>query len=237
MSQGRVLVYGGNGALGKVVLKYFKEKSFWVLNVDLIKNEAADANVTVDPLACWIEQEAHVLKEVEAALDGQKLDAILCVAGGWAGGNAASKDFIKNADMQWKQSVWSSAISARLASQFLKPSSLLQLTGAAAATSGTPGMIGYGCAKAAVHQLVQSLASSKEAGLPEDTNTVAILPVTLDTPMNRKWMSKADFSKWTPLEFVAETLHKWTTDRTMRFPSGCFLKFTTTDGQTEITPV
>ncbi|KAI6219301.1 Dihydropteridine reductase [Aphelenchoides besseyi] len=225
--RGRVLIYGGNGALGKVVLKYFKDKSY----------VTADANIIVDPMACWIEHEAHVLKEVEDALKGDKLDAILCVAGGWAGGNAASKDFIKNADLMWKQSVWSSSISARLATQFLKPSSLLQLTGAAAATSGTAGMIGYSMAKAAVHHLVQSLANSKEAGLPEDTSTVAILPVTLDTPMNRKWMSKADFSKWTPLEFVAETLYNWTTEPTSRFPSGSLLKFTTTDGNTEITAV
>ncbi|KAI6181991.1 Dihydropteridine reductase [Aphelenchoides fujianensis] len=190
MSQGRVLVYGGNGALGKVVLKYFKENGF--LNVDLIKNEAADANVTVDP-AGLLDRAGGPRWRPHST--GRSWTPSLCVAGGWAGGNAASKDFIKNADMQWKQSVWSSAISARLASQFLKPSSLLQLTGAAAATSGTPGMIGYGCAKAA-----------------------------------------ADFSKWTPLEFVAETLHKWTTDRGSRFPSGSFLKFTTNDGQTEITP-
>ena len=28
--------------------------------------------------------------------------------------------------------------------------------------------------------------------------------VTLDTPMNRKWMAQGDFSAWTPLDFVAE---------------------------------
>ena len=40
--------------------------------------------------------------------------------GGWAGGCASSEDFIKNADLMWKQSVWSSAISAKLASKHLK---------------------------------------------------------------------------------------------------------------------
>lgn len=64
-------------------------------------------------------------------------------------------------------------------------------------------MIGYGMAKAAVHQLVKSLSAPK-SGLPKDAKTVAILPVTLDTPMNRKFMPKADFSSWTPLEYVAE---------------------------------
>lgn len=58
-------------------------------------------------------------------------------------------------------------------------------------------------AKAAVHHLTKSLAS-QNSGLPENAIAVAILPITLDTPMNRKWMPKADFSTWTPLEFVAE---------------------------------
>ena len=65
------------------------------------------------------------------------------------------------------------------------------------------GMIGYGMAKAAVHQLTKSLAA-ENSGLPPNSLAVAILPVTLDTPMNRKWMPNADFSTWTPLEFVAE---------------------------------
>lgn len=54
-------------------------------------------------------------------------------------------------------------------------------------------MIGYGLAKAAVHQLVQSLAAEK-SGMPEESTVVALLPITLDTPMNRKWMPKADHS-------------------------------------------
>lgn len=32
----------------------------------------------------------QVLKAVEGSLGGEKVDAVLCVAGGWAGGNAAS---------------------------------------------------------------------------------------------------------------------------------------------------
>jgi len=36
-------------------------------------------------------QEEQLCGKVEEMLAGEKLDAIVCVAGGWAGGNAASK--------------------------------------------------------------------------------------------------------------------------------------------------
>lgn len=64
-------------------------------------------------------------------------------------------------------------------------------------------MIGYGMAKAAVHQLTKSLAS-EGSGLPSGSLVTSILPVTLDTPMNRKWMPKADTTTWTNLEFISE---------------------------------
>ena len=52
---------------------------------------------------------------------------------------------------------------------------LLLLTGAQAALQGTTGMIGYGLAKAAVHQLVSSLGAAN-SGLPPNTSVLAILP-------------------------------------------------------------
>ncbi len=82
------------------------------------------------------------------------------------------------------------------------------MTGARAALQGTAGMIGYGMAKAAVHQLAQSL-SSPGSGMPNGSKVVCILPVTLDTPGNRAAMPKADTSSWTPLETLAEKMHEW----------------------------
>lgn len=118
----------------------------------------------------------------------------------------------------WRQSVWSSLISTSVAANHLKIGGVLTLTGAKAALEGTPGeldfklspfflltllgMIGYGVAKSAVHHLTRSLA--KDGGLPDESVAIAILPITLDTPMNRKWMPNADFSTWTSLDFVAE---------------------------------
>lgn len=127
----------------------------------------------------------------------------------------------------------SSTIAAALAAHFLKEGGLLTLTGAKAALDGTPGMIGYGLAKAAVHQLTKSLAT-EGSGLPKNASALAILPVTLDTPMNRKWMPKADTSTWTPLEFVAELFVKWTGGD--RPANGSLLQLITEKGETKVTP-
>lgn len=51
--------------------------------------------------------------------------------------------------------VKSAAATAHLASQFLEPGGLLVFSGAGAARGPTPGMAGYGMAKAATHQLAR----------------------------------------------------------------------------------
>ena len=182
--------------------------------------------------ADFVAQETEVLKAVADLLNDNKLDAVICVAGGWAGGNA-SKDLAKNTDLMIKQSVWSSTISASVAAQFLKEGGVLTLTGAKPALTGTPGMIGYGMAKAAVHQLTKSLSASG-SGLPENSLVVSILPITLDTPMNRKWMPKADFSTWTPLEYVAELFHTWIQNPSGRPVNGSLLQLVTKESKTEL---
>jgi len=227
---GRVLIYGGKGALGSVCVTFFKQKGFWVGSIDLQPSDEADVSIVVTELTEWEKQDAEIQARTSEALSGDKVDAIICVAGGWAGGNAANRVFIKNSAMMCKQSIWTSCISASLAAHHLKEGGLLTLTGAVPALEGTAGMIGYGMAKAAVHQLTKSLAADN-GGLPSGAKVATILPVTLDTPMNRKWMSDADMTTWTPLEFVAELFHGWMQDPT-KLTSGSLVKLLTTGGQT-----
>jgi len=229
---GKVIVYGGRGGLGVVVVNHFKTSGHWVLSVDIGPNEAADANVLVSLSAGWVDQEQGVCQGVQAALEGGKVEAIINVAGGWAGGNAANPDWVKNADLMWKQSVWSSAISASLASKHLKEGGLLVLPGAKPCVGGTPGMMGYGMAKAAVHQLVASLGT-EGSGLPAGACAVGILPITLDTPMNRKFMPDADMSTWTSLEEVARILSDWTNGKE-RFDSGSLVAIITQASKTRL---
>ncbi|KAJ0002769.1 hypothetical protein NQD34_007918 [Periophthalmus magnuspinnatus] len=235
MAANRVIVYGGRGALGSRIVQHFRSKGWWVASIDMAANEEANENVIVKMSESFMEQAGQqVTTDVSQLLGEQKVDAILCVAGGWAGGNCSSKDLYKNADLMWKQSVWTSTISSHLAALHLKPGGLLTLAGAKAALSGTGGMVGYGMAKAAVHQLCQSLAA-KNSGMPSEATAVAILPVTLDTPMNRKFMPKADFSSWTPLEYIAELFFNWATG-TDRPASGSLMELVTSAGETQAVP-
>ncbi|KAM9356545.1 quinoid dihydropteridine reductase a [Symphorus nematophorus] len=227
----RVIVYGGRGALGSKCVQHFKAKGWWVASIDMAPNEEANENVIVRMSECFTEQAGQVTSDVASLLGEQKVDAILCVAGGWAGGSCSSKDLYKNADLMWKQSVWTSTISSHLASLHLKQGGLLTLAGAKAALSGTGGMVGYGMAKAAVHQLCQSLAA-KNSGMPSGAAAVAILPVTLDTPMNRKFMPDADFGSWTPLEYIAEMFFNWATG-VERPASGSLMQLLTSGGETQ----
>ncbi|KAK7085030.1 hypothetical protein SK128_007458 [Halocaridina rubra] len=232
MSVGRIVVYGGRGALGAALVKHFKAHNYWVGAIDLVANEEADVNILVAKEDNWSSQASAVISGLTEALGEDKIDAIINVAGGWAGGNAGSKDFLKNCELMWTQSVWSSTITAQAASKFLKEGGLISLPGAQPALNGTPGMIGYGLAKAAVHQLTKSLGEDK-SGLPNGATALALLPVTLDTPMNRKWMSDADFSTWTSLDFIAALFLKWTKgfDRPQ---TGSLVQLITKDNKTDL---
>ena len=74
----------------------------------------------------------------------------------------------------------SSSIAVKLATKHLSETGLLALSGAMPCLDGTPGMMGYGMAKAAVHQLTKSLAVPEKAGLPAATVALTILPVMID---------------------------------------------------------
>ena len=81
---------------------------------------------------------------------------------------------------------------------------------ALAATSaiGTSGMAAYGMTKAATHHLLNTV-SQKGGGLPMNSLSVAILPITIDSAGNRAAMPDADKSTWTNPADIAERLFAW----------------------------
>ena len=237
-----VLVYGCNGALGSVIVEQLKNKNYHVIGIDFAESKIADVTILGDMKAETLSQQAETILSQAAKIikDDQKLEAVISAAGGWAGGDANSEDFLKNVDLTAKQSVWSSAIAAKLAALYLKGSNgLLVLPGAAAAGednfAGTPAMIAYGMHKAAVHQLVKSLAM-EGSGLPNNTGVYGTLPVMIDTPMNRKFAAAdTDFGTWTKREFISESIIGWMEQVEKRPQNGSLVKFVTKNYENFVT--
>eukprot|EP00754_Rhynchopus_humris_P040662 Rhum_TRINITY_DN23764_c0_g1::Rhum_TRINITY_DN23764_c0_g1_i1::g.178684::m.178684/K00357/QDPR; dihydropteridine reductase len=234
MAAKRVVVYGGSGALGRTVVDTFVRNNWQTISIDLAANEAASSAISVGADQSWVQASESVLSQLETALGGEKVDAVVNVAGGWAGGNIAAADIVQSSELMWKQSVQTSIISGQIASKHMADGGLVVMTGAAPALQGgTSFMIGYGMAKAAVHQLVQSLAQD-DSGLPANSNVVGILPVTIDTPGNRAGMPDADFAAWTPTQVFADAIFNWTAQPPA---NGSLQQFNTTAGNTAIVDV
>ncbi|VDM18689.1 unnamed protein product [Hydatigera taeniaeformis] len=229
-----VIVYGGNGGLGSSCVSFFKKYGFWVCSVGWKENVQADANVIITKLDSLEEQYHEVAEGLKEILSGSLVDGIFCMAGGWVGGNCSTEGFIKSVDIAIKQSVWPSAVAASVSSIYLRSGGLFILCGSIAALDGTPKMIGYGLAKAAIHQLTASLAEL-DSGMPPDCYVITLLFGTLDTPMNRKLMPKADFSTWTPLDFINRLLLDWIQGK-VRPKSGSLVKVMTINGRSECMP-
>ncbi|CAG8448237.1 6086_t:CDS:2 [Ambispora leptoticha] len=230
----RVLVYGGSGALGNGVVSLFSSQNWIVTSVGTRPNKQATHNIVVSLDTSLEQQGEQVLRESNEYLKGEKYAAVLCVAGGFEMGNAAHKDFLKNSDLMLKKSLWSSLISARLAAHQLQEGGLFTVTGTAGLRA-TPGFIGYGVAKAGVHQLVHSLASPK-SGLPAKTKVVGLLPKMIDTPNARESSPNADFSSHTPIETLAQRLYNWATGK-IPVPHGKLVEAITTKGETSFNEV
>lgn len=194
-----------SGNLGKAAVTAFNEAGWKTISADSRENSDASSNVKLTFNAT--DDVASVLK----AIGDDKVGAVINVAGGWVGGSIKSVEVIKQAQTAYSQSVDSSLAAANIAANAMSEGGLLVLTGALAATGATAGMIGYGLAKAAVHQLAHSVADSagKDGGLPAKSTVVTIAPVTLDTPQNRSGMPDANFDDWTPLDVLAKKLASW----------------------------
>jgi len=229
-----VVILGANGALGKAVSTRFAAAGW----ISLLSDVSGDGNhpnfVKLGNVLSVPEQALQITTALSGApFHGVSVNAVVNTSGGFRMDNPLSSQIFENLDAMYSSSVQSSALAAHIAAKFLAPGGLLVLPGAAAAIGGTPWALSYGAMKAAVHQMVKSLAG-KNSGLPLGTRTVGIAPVMLDTPANRSSMPEADFSCWTPTAVLADEIFQWAAG-TKPVDSGYVYKVATSQGSTVYT--
>lgn len=230
MAAKTALVFGGCGALGNGVMQAFTKANWKVYAVSLSPCVAANLGCTVLPRGLsLVDQQEAVLADVSRF----NFHAVINCAGGWAGGDISSPDTAAAAQLMLEQSLYSSFIAAHIASKRGQPGAFLALPGSAAALSPTPGMIGYGVAKAAVHALVKSIAADPHV-MPPHSTVIGYLPTTIDTPANRAAMPNADFASWTPVSTFSSQFVKWAEKADERPANGSLVVFRTAANDTKL---
>lgn len=225
----RVLVVGGCGAMGEAVLNAFQKKDWETYSLDIKHSEIANKSYSFDHVQAKADYSGSVKATVEAMeQDKVSFDAVVCAAGGWAGGDISSDDFPGSLELLWRLNIQSAATSSHLAAKFLSPGGMLTLTGAEVVRQGgTSFMPAYGMSKAATHHLVES---ASDGYLPDNCTVNAVLPVTIDTPINREGMPDADFTNWTDPKEIAFEIESWV--HGSRPKNGAMVSIQTENGQT-----
>eukprot|EP00299_Pterocystis_sp_00344_P017582 c8807_g1_i1.p1 GENE.c8807_g1_i1~~c8807_g1_i1.p1 ORF type:complete len:227 (+),score=38.24 c8807_g1_i1:50-730(+) len=221
MATKRALVVGGAGALGRSFLARFNSHKYQTISLDVVESPLASRSFITNT-SNW--------HDIPALSTIGPVNTVVCTAGGWVGGGVDDSSIFASCDQMWSSCVQPAVVSCHLASRLMQAPGLVVLTGAQAALHPTPGMIAYGLAKSATHQLVKSVAAS--SSLPAGSKIVGILPITIDTPTNRKYMPHSDFSKWTPPEEFSDAVLKWM-ENLSQVPNGALIEFRTVDGVTE----
>jgi len=228
----RLLVWGGNGALGQSIIKAFQKIQWETVSVDYVGNKDATTNVLLAKNKNWKDNALHA----SSAIGQQKFEAMVNTAGAWVGGSIKDDMIFEQFDLMVQFNAKSAIALSHLATKHLADGGSLILTGAAAALEPCQSMLAYGLSKQIVHSLVTSMSDSKNGLGVKNAVVVGILPVTIDTETNRKAMPGSDVSGWTPPEHFAERIVLWLTSKAQgkKPVNGSLYKFSTSDNRTSV---
>jgi NAD(P)-dependent dehydrogenase (short-subunit alcohol dehydrogenase family) len=195
----RVLITGGFGALGQAVARAFEAAGASVALIDLAPAPANAAPAQIggvdltDP-----DQAGRAFLAAKAALGGA--DVVANVAGGFVWekvtGDAAA----------WRRMFEINLLSClnmcRAAATGLEDGGAIVNVTAAASERAAAGMAPYAASKSAVSRLTEAFA----AELGGRIRVNAVMPLTMDTPANRRDMPNVDPKSWTTPAAVADAI-------------------------------
>ena len=245
-----ILVFGGGSTLGEEVVSKFSEANWRVYTLDFYDAsiECGGVNGCALPLNSHVpislalpagapaRLQVDIASKCLAASCADKFDLVLNATLGFTSAGLGDDDLFDSIEYMYRTSVESSLVTARLASSFMREGGLLCLIGSVAALPIThaPKMLGFGAAKASVHQMVKLLAGSVGSDLPDKSSVVAIVPEVLDTPLHRSMNGGQNGENWTPCDVVAAKLLEWAQSSEKRPPNASLISVaTSTEGASQ----
>jgi NAD(P)-dependent dehydrogenase (short-subunit alcohol dehydrogenase family) len=210
MSNPTILITGASGGLGSVVVPYFLAREFRVIAVVSEENakNKPDNHPLLDVQVVDLTDERAVGTLVAWLIETYGgIDAALLLAGGYVAGGVA--------DATGNEVKTMFAINFETAYYVVRPvynhmnargKGRIVLVGARPALEPSAGKtsVAYALSKSLLFQLAEILNVDAKG---KDVVTHVVVPSTIDTPNNRKWMPDADFGSWVKPEQLAEIFH------------------------------
>ncbi len=202
-----VVVSGAAGALGRAVIADFTAAGLHVIALD---RRGASQQLEPGPKVTVLEvdllDEADVQHAIQEAVGlVPRLDALVCLAGGFFGDTA----LVDTPPMRLQDQFALNVMTAYNCVHAMLPYLLSAGGGAIVAVGSRPavlpvaGSTAYAIAKLGVMKLMEQVATEyREQGIRAN----AIIPSIIDTPANRTAMPDADFERWVRPEQVAAVL-------------------------------
>jgi NAD(P)-dependent dehydrogenase (short-subunit alcohol dehydrogenase family) len=207
-----VVVTGAFGALGGAVAEAASQNGASVAALDYAAAPPAGLADRLGPAALLL---GGIDLAAPAGADGAmaevkrkfgRIDALINIAGGFRWEKIADARNDDAWERMFAMNLKTALNASRAAIPHLMESGAGRIVnvGAEAAIHAAEGMGPYAASKAAVHRLTESLAEELKL---KGVTVNAVLPSTIDTPLNRKEMADADFSRWVaPAELASVML-------------------------------
>jgi NAD(P)-dependent dehydrogenase (short-subunit alcohol dehydrogenase family) len=206
LDQKVALITGAKGGLGNFVTEAFLEAGATVVGVSrsIQASDFPHARFAAMPAELSSGEAARRLAD-EVASRFQKIDILVHLVGGFAGGKPVHQTDDETFEHMLDVNLKSAFYMARAVLPHMRNrgGGRILAIGSRAAVEPSPGAGAYAASKAALVSLIRTIATeNKDRGISANV----ILPGMMDTPLNRKFDPKADYSKWVQPGQVASLL-------------------------------
>ena len=208
-----VIITGAAGNLGQVVAREFLANGARVTLVDrapdrlarLYPELATDSTHYLANSVDLADETAVNAMVTEVLRRFGRIDVLVNTAGGFRSGGPVHKTPLDLYDAMLTTNMRTMLVASRavIPQMIEQESGRIINISAQRALKGSAGTSAYGLSKAAVLHLTESMAAELKK---HQIRVNCVLPNTIDTPENRKAMPKADWSRWTPPEAIADVI-------------------------------